>query len=120
MKLFRIIVLHGGPKSSHTSTEIYLAANSEDEVAGWIDKSHCNGFWFGTEWDDEPRVRYDYDIEKEISLRDFIIKNKGDIDDEEGWDDAYYGITKWGWTEIEGATEEDIARLIELKIAVKV
>ena len=32
MKLYRIKVLHGGPKSSHTATETFLVAPDDETV----------------------------------------------------------------------------------------
>ena len=114
--LYRIIVLHGGPKSSHTSTETYLVAPDEDAVFSWIDDMKY-GLWSDDD-EDEPNVRYaDDDYEKEIPFRDWVMLNRGDLKDEEGWGDAYYGVTKWGWEPIE-ATQEEIQVLLKLGIAV--
>lgn len=120
-KLYRIKVLHGAPKDSHTSTETYLLAEDDEEVAYWIEQNKHHGNWFTPYDGDEPRMCYaddDYlDDEDMITFKEWILKNKGDLEDEEGWEDAYYGVTKWGWEEVDGATEQDITRLFQLKIA---
>ena len=119
MKLYRIIVLHGAPKDSHTATETYLAAENEDQVANWIQAEKCYGHWLDDEDGDEPRTRNaDDDYEKEISFREWVMLKCGDLEDEEGWEDAYYGVTKWGWSEVADATQQDIDRLVTLGIAV--
>ena len=114
--LFRIIVLHGAPKDSHTSTETYLVANSEEEVAEWINKEKRHGYWFNDDGD-EPNMRYaDDNYEKEIPFKEWVMIKRGDHKDEEGWEDAYYGVTKWGWEPIE-ASPEEIQTLLKLGIA---
>lgn len=114
--LFRVIVLHGAPKDSHTATETYLVAESEEEVFRWIDKKNY-GAWT-EEYDDEPNMRYaDDDYEKEIPFREWIMQKRGDLEDEEGWEDAYYGVTKWGWEPVE-ASQCDIAVLLRLGVAI--
>jgi hypothetical protein len=117
MNLYRIIVLHAAPKDSHTSTETYLVAESEEAVAEWINKEKCYGYWFGEDGE-EPSTRYaDGDYEKEIPFREWVMLKRGDLKDPEGWEDAYYGVTKWGWEPI-AATPEDIATLLRLGIAI--
>jgi len=113
--LYKIIVLHGALKSSHTSTETYLVAKDENEVFDWIDKKN-HGSW--TEDDEEePRVKYaDDDYEKEIPFREWVMINRGDLADEDGWEDAYYGVKKWGW-ELIDASIEDVSVLTRLGIA---
>ena len=115
MSLYRIIVLHGAPKDSHTSTETYLVAESDEAVFDWLNKKNY-GAW--TEEDGEPRLRED-DDGKEITFREWVMLKRGDLDDEEGWEDAYYGVTKWGWEPLQ-ATEEEIAVLVKLGIALTV
>ena len=116
--LFRVIVLHGAPKDSHTSTECYLIAASEEAVAAWIDKEKCYGNWFDDDAEDEPSMRYaDDDYETEIPFKDWVLKNRGDLSDDEGWEDAYYGVTKWGWEPVE-ATTDDIETMLRLGIAI--
>lgn len=117
--LFRIIVLHAGPKSSHRSTETYLVAESEDAVCAWIDKNKKYGLWFLEDEDAGPNMRYaDDSCKVEIPFREWVMKNRGDLTDDEGWDDAYYGIKKWGWEPIPAAQDE-IAVLIKLGIAIE-
>jgi hypothetical protein len=119
MNLYRIKVLHGAPKDSHTSIETYLAAKSEEDVANWIEAAKCYGSWFTPSKFSDPedvRICWSKKREEEISFKEYILENRGDLEDEEGWEDAYYGITKWGWEPME-ATEEDIKRLVELEIA---
>ena len=116
--LYRIIVLHGAPKDSHTSTETYLVAENEAAVADWIQREKCYGLWLDDEEGEEPRTCYaDENCEKEITFREWVMQNRGDLKDEEGWEDAYYGVTKWGWEPVV-ATPDEIAVLLKLGIAI--
>ena len=117
--LYAVKVLHGAPGDSHTAIETYLVANSEEEVAEWINANKCYGDWFESEYDDEPRTRYaDDDCTVEISFREWVLKNKGDLKDDEGWEDAYYGVTKWGWEKVE-ASAADIEATIRMGISIQ-
>lgn len=112
--LYKIKILHGAPKDSHESIETYLVAEDDKSVAKWIDREKNFGYW--KECTQDGVTRYDEDSDKEISLWDYVLKNRGDLQDEEGWEDSYYGVTKWGWEPIE-ATKEQIKVLLELRIA---
>lgn len=116
--LFRVIVLHGAPRDSHTSTETYLVAKDEGEVFAWIDKK-AFGAWTEKDDEEEPNVRYaNDDCETEIPFQEWVMMNRGDLEDEEGWDDAYYGVTKWGWEPMK-ASQSDIETLLRLGVAIK-
>ena len=115
-KLYKIKVLHGGPKSSHTSIETYLIANSDDQVMIWIDETYNNNCWKYCEEDGKMRCQ-DEPPYNAITMRDYVLQNCGDLDDEDGWDDAYYGVKKWGWEEIKVLTGEEKVVLLNLKIA---
>lgn len=119
MKLYRIKVLHAGPKSSHTSTENYLAAGSEEQVAEWISRVYTYGGWFEDSHDETRGTEARDGIYREVSFREYVMLHRGDIDDEEGWDDAFYGIKKWGWEEIASATPADIETVLRLGIAIQ-
>lgn len=119
MKLYRIIVLHGGPKDSHTSTETYLVAEDEPAVAEWISKNKRFGDWFADYGDGPEYSLGEYPNDEVVPFREWVMANKGDLSDENGWEDAYYGVTKWGWEKVDGAVSADLNRLLDLKIAVQ-
>ena len=96
-KLYRIKVLHGAPKDNHMSIETYLVAGDELEVYEWLDRQGC-GRW--SDHTDDGRTMFE-DGWEEIPFKEWVLKNKGDLEDEDGWEDAYYGVTKWGWEEVE-------------------
>lgn len=88
MSLYRIIVLHGAPKDSHTSTETYLRANDDREVSKWIEDTYFEGHWFTPyESDESPSTRYDEDSDSDVTFHEYILKNRGDLKDDEGWEE---------------------------------
>ena len=66
--------------------------------------------------DDESDV-YEDDDGNECSKKEWILANRGDIDDENGWDDAQYGVTKWGWKLVPVSCSDDLKVLLKLNIA---
>ena len=122
MKLYRIIVLHAGPKSSHEATETYLVADDDLQVANWIDEEKRHGLWLDDGDEEDGLItRYaDDKYENEIPFSAWVMLKKGDLEDiyDVSREDAYYGVTFWGWEEVDGATHQDIERLLALGIAV--
>jgi hypothetical protein len=102
MKLYRIKTLHAAPKDIHHSIMGYVVAENDKQVMEYIDQEYTNGCWSDRIKDGQTVTEYndeDPDISSELSYEEWILKHKGDLDDEE-WDDAYYGITKFGWEEV--------------------
>ncbi len=98
MNLYRILQLHGAPKSSATLIKTYILAKDDEEVFKWIQKNSFH-------WDNDD---YDRKDEWEEMERD-ILNKKGDLEDDEGWEDAYYGVTKFGWEIVsEGISDNDV------------
>ncbi len=96
--LYKIKVLHAAPRDSHTSIETYLIAETDQDVYNFINKKYLFGRWGDREKDEN--TKYDDKLNKYIPLEEWILKNQGDLEDEEGWDDAYYGVTKYGWEKV--------------------
>ena len=105
MKLYKILELHGAPKDYVTFTDEFVLAESEEQVFEYLNKERC--------WEE-------YFEEGEYSsweeMKEELMINKGDLDSEEGWEDAYYGITKKGWEEVGDATEQQVNVLAELNM----
>jgi len=118
-KLFRIIVLHGAPKDTHISTEIYVVAEDEETVYNWLDKEKTGWSEYIEECKNEGEPAEEYDGDKTIPYKDWVIKSRGDLEDERGWEDAYYGVTKWAWEPIK-ATKKDMEILLKLGIAIEI
>lgn len=106
-----------GQTFSETLIHSYVIAEDDLSVFEWIDREHLLGQWA----EEDDNVRHTDDTqEHEIPFRDWVMKHCGDLDDEEGWEDDYYGIYKWGWEQVRGATPSDIDRLMGLGIAHKI
>lgn len=130
MKLYRIDVLHAAPKDTHTSIQGYVIAKNDEQVYEWIkSEPELNGTTLFNSWSDteEEGEEFDlYDGEYEVigaeTYKQKIIRLHGEIDDDSvDFEDAYYGITLYGWTEVKDITEEieeDV--LANLKIAVRI
>ena len=116
-KLYKIKVLHGGPKDSHESIETYLIAENDLEVFNWIDQNKCYGYWGNQDLEEGEETGYYDKNDNEISMKEWILANKGDLSDENGWEDAYYGVTKWGWEEVADSYDFDFEQLVKFKIA---
>lgn len=108
-KIYKIIVLHGAPKDSHTSIEEYIIAETDEEVFNYITNKYKN-----YDWEEEPFENEEF--ETYAKMKKDILINKGDLEHESGWEDAYYGVTKYGWEEIGKITDKEINTLKKLKI----
>jgi len=97
MKLYKILFEHYAPKDSHGGIHSFIVANSDEEVY-----EHVNKIAY---WDDDDEVHrtsheeweFPCDGDCESYARADIIKRRGDIGYENGLEDAYYGVTQWGW-----------------------
>lgn len=106
MDLYKLTVLHGGPKSSCTATLRYLLAESDEEVYDYLCGKANWDVYYDQYLEDKLENPEDYaDFDK--SPKDIIIKNRGDLEDDK-WDDAYYGIWKYGWEKICAISEDEI------------
>ena len=120
MKLYKIKVLHAAPKDWHQSIETYLIAKNDEEVFNWIDENKAHHLWSEHEkWLEDDEESGYYLDDKPCTMKEWVLVNKGDIDDDNGWEDAYYGVTKWGWELVDETWDVDYDSLIKLRIAVK-
>lgn len=97
MKLYEILKLHGAPRDSWTGIQTLAVAKDDESLARHIDE-HIYNLFTGYIYDDEGNES----DEEEFSQEKFdeVMENCGDLESDEGWDDAYYGVTKCGWKEI--------------------
>jgi hypothetical protein len=102
MKLYRIKTLHAAPKDIHHSIMGYVIAEDDKAVMKYIDENYCYDKWADAIKDEQTVTEYpddDFDNPVEISYENWILKHKGDLEDDD-WSDAFYGITKFGWEEV--------------------
>lgn len=111
MKLFEIISNHYSPKDCHSSTMDYVLAEDENQVYDFIKDKYG---WIGDEdelyWDEETK-------EETATHRESVIKNQGELEEEQYLNDLYYGVTLYGWEIIaEDVDIKDFQKSIELGI----
>lgn len=100
-KLFKIKVLHAGEKSHHESIETYLLSENDEAVYKWVDKNKNLESW-SEKLEDDADEEYDLPGGGIGNHKQLIIACKGDIGNEYNeWSDLYYGMTIYGWEEIE-------------------
>ena len=120
MKLYEILQLEGSSKSSWVGISTLAVAENAEAIAKHINKSH----------DLFTKYTYDEETGEESDEPEFcqetydeVMENCGDLESEDGWEDSYYGVTKYGWKEIschinptEGETLKNLnVKLIEIK-----
>lgn len=103
MNLYKILELHGAPKSHVTFVSEFILAETDEEVFEYLNKDRC--------WE-ENFEEGSFDSWEE--MKQDLMENKGDLHSEEGWEDAYYGITKKGWECFGHASAKQIQVLTEL------
>lgn len=121
MNLYRIISSHYSPKDSFTSTLCFLLADNEEQIYNFI--KNCSSIfeeyvaWCGAEddlyWNEETN-------EDDLTHKEWVVLNKGELDCDEFLEDLYYGQTLFGWELVkEDITESDQLVLTNLKVAIK-
>ena len=95
-KLYRIEILHGAPKDNHFAYAGFLIAENNKLVFEYL-KKHKIAWEY---------IEDGYDLTQEE-----IIKSCGDFKSEDGWEDAYYGVTKWSWKCLGNISSEEIKTL---------
>lgn len=117
MNLYKITFLHAGPKDRKKGIKGYVLAENEEKVFNYIDETFEHGYW--SDPDNEPVDVYDEDFNLigTETLKEKIIRIKGEINDEDyDFDDAYYGITLYGWELVKENADGDYTEMIELEI----
>jgi len=105
MNLYKIIVEHCAPKDCHKSIACLLFAKDDEAVYEWLKKGYNDleetFILTGYEYrEDETFTLYDDDYNEigEETFKERMIRLKGLINDEdEEYDDLYYGKTIYGW-----------------------
>lgn len=101
LKLYRIIELHAGPKDIVTFTRGYVVKENDEQVFNHIVERHNSIMW-GQDEDIEEHI---YGCETYDEFKKYIIENKGDLEEEDGFEDAYYGVSKYGWEYVADITK---------------
>lgn len=107
MNLFKIEVLHGAPKTSWTNIYGFLLVENDKEVYNYIKKLE---YW-DEDTEEETFNLYNENYEKigTETFKEKVIRLKGTLNDEDlDWDDAYYGITAYGWKDLGEVSLEEM------------
>lgn len=121
MKLYDILMRHAGQKSKVEFVLKRVLADDEEQILARIDKDLAHGCWTdkSTESLDEGEVD-DHDVERNAdghrlfdifepdtykvigkeTYLERMLRLRGEYHDEDAdYDDAYYGIKHYGWSE---------------------
>jgi hypothetical protein len=119
MKLFQILIRHCAPKDCKESTAKWIVAPDDETVMHYIDKELTYGAWGDRDKEDSPFTIYDEDY-NHIGTETYferMLRLRGEFNDPDAsYDDAYYGVTHYGWEEGIDITEEEKATLLKLGI----
>ena len=133
MKLFAIQFTHYSQKDSKSGIKLYALADSDEQVLARLDGRISNSqaeFTYGA-WSDRSEEMEDDDdrlniyndgdykaIGRDASYLAKMLRLRGEMNDPDATvEDAYYGVTHWGWSEGKEITEAQAAVLLELGIA---
>lgn len=125
MKLHRILLRHCAPKDCVEVTKLFVLANREEEILSRLDATEGSRYTYGA-WKErdadaeEPFVIYDSDY-NEIGTETYLqkmLRLRGEFHDEDAsYEDAYYGVSHWGWDEGADITDQYANILLLLGIA---
>lgn len=123
MNLYRILVEHYAPKDCLESIAGYLLAKDESEVYDVIKDANSEKFGMYLGWvGDEDELYWNEETEEEdLTHKEWVILNKGEMSDDQFITDLYYGVTLVGWELIEENVDMNsdfVQKLISLNIAV--
>ncbi len=104
-KLAKIVVRHCSPKDKHESIEKYVICDNEEQVFNHLYQKYSE------DWDNE---------EKNEKTQDYMSCRGEFYSDNANWDDAYYGITHFGWKEPVEISPEDVVVLLRLNIVLDI
>lgn len=131
MNLYEIMMEHYAPKDSQMGIYTYLVAKSDEAVYEWLkqekqlkDERIIYNIYKDCEADGDTFDLYDdnYEVVGTETFKERTIRLKGNLyDEEESFDDLYYGKTLLGWKTVkEGTTEEEIDVLQRTGISIEV
>lgn len=122
MNLYKIEFSHFGPKSSEYGFKCLLIAESDEHVYEWIkSEPSINGdrldnYWGNAEAANKVYDVYDsdYNIIGTETFKERMLRVKGELnDDDNNLEDAYYGITLYGWGLLKENVDSDYSDLID-------
>lgn len=122
MKLYKIIFKHYSPKDSEEGIKGFLFGETEEEVCDYVMTKL--GYYSLDNLEEEVEI-YSYDEETDcdsqetITKREELLQNGGEIGlDSNDYSDAFYGITHYGWEEVENWSDRESTALCHLGLFV--
>jgi len=121
MNLYKITFSHTAPKDQEKGIKDYLLAENDEQVYNYVDKTFNYECWKDSDEDKdrEPIELYDddYNAIGNETFKEKILRIKGEQNDEEYYyDDAYYGITLYGWELVKENVSSDYTEMIKLVV----
>lgn len=115
--LYAIEFRHHSQKDSESGIKRYVLADDAVVIRDRLDKDEVYTSW--SDHDPIPLYDEDYNEAGEENYMDRMLRLRGEINDEDfdGYDDLYYGLTLWGWSEGQDITDADAEVLLRLGIA---
>lgn len=108
MNLYEIVFTHYSQKDNQSGIKEYCISNSDEDIFAHINTKYAYDSW--TDREDEYEGEYS-------TYKEFVLENKGDNNDENLFEDLYYGQTTYGWKTLkENLTTEQINNLMETGI----
>src|SRR5574344_1096654 len=105
MNLYKIGFMHYSQKDNEDGMKEYTIAKNDGEIFDYINKNYAYEAWTDRE-----------DLDNQ-SYKDFVLEHKGDDEDENLFENLYYGQTTYSWELIKkDISNEDISKLVELNI----
>ena len=129
MKLFAIQFQHFSQKDRKSGIKLYALADSDEQVLARLDsedEKFTRGSWSRQsgemeEGDDRLAIYcegYYKAIRRDASYLAKMLRLRGEMNDPDApVEDAYYGVTHWGWSESKEISEAQAEVLLELGIA---
>lgn len=120
MRLYKIIVEHSSPKDSQYGTICMKVFNTTDELYDYFKNPYTKETYINTE--EYPSLYMDFfdneDTKKEeADYKEQWLANEGDIDAEYvEYQDLYYGLSVYGFTDMGEITQEEFDVLNKLKL----
>lgn len=116
MNLYQINVKHYSEKDSHTAIETFLFAKDDEAVYYWLNELQGGIFEERNNEDGMIDVyNEDFEIIGQKSYKDKIIRLRGELYDKNlEISDRFYGVTLYGWKQIDSPDIETLAQSLRL------
>ena len=120
MNLYKILLRHCSQKDKVKVIKSYVFANNEYELMVRLDQEYNYGLWKDSQEDGDEFKVYndDYDVIGTETRFEKMLRLRGDFNDPNAdYSDGYYGITHYGWSEVQEISNEQAQILLDLNIA---